>query len=51
MITKHTVIYKLYPSAVSILEESTDDFKVVDKDGKSVTIDLVVSKKIKKKAQ
>ena len=40
MITKHTVIYKLYPSAVSILEESTDDFKVVDKDGKSVTIDL-----------
>ena len=40
MITKHTAIYKLYPNAISIIEDAEGNFKTTDKDGKAVTIDL-----------
>ena len=40
MITKHTVIYKLYPNVTSITEPALDDLKAIDKDGNAVTIDL-----------
>ena len=40
MITKHTVIYKLYPNVTSITEPTLDDLKAIDKDGNAVTIDL-----------
>jgi len=40
MITKHTVIYKLYPNVTSIAEPTLDDLKAIDKDGNAVTIDL-----------
>ena len=40
MITKHTVIYKLYPNVASITEPTLDDLKAIDKDGNAVTIDL-----------
>ena len=40
MITKHTAIYRLYSNVTSIIEESEDNFKPTDKDGKAVAIDI-----------